>query len=172
MTTFSPRTVTSSQPPRILNIIRATITISLLMFAALFLFGCASVPAPLDLAARTLTSTVQSVDKAMQGFTLADALGTVSTHDQIECRKLYTDYQAAEAVAEAAITTAIKTGDTGSLAATTAALNAASAPLLKFLARFTTSPPAPNWKTNLQSTSEVKPLPWENTMNPVLIYTQ
>lgn len=106
-----------------------------------FFSGCSTIQSPLDLAARTLTSTVQSVDKAMHGFTTADALGLVSAHDQTEARKLYKDYQAAEAVAETAITTAIQSGDTGSLAATTAALNAASGPLLKFLARFTNAPP-------------------------------
>jgi hypothetical protein len=113
------------------------------MMAALVLFsGCRSMT-PLDVAARSLVSTVQTVDSAMQGFTTADALGLVSADEQAQVRKLYADYQAAESVAEVAIITAIKSKDAGSLAAAFAALDAAKIPLLQFLARFTTSPPTP-----------------------------
>lgn len=140
MNTLSPRLVLSTPPPRIIPILSAAISISLLLMTALFLCSCRSM-SPLDVASRSLVSTVQTVDAAVQGFATADALGLVSAADQTEFRKLYADYQAAESVAEVAIITAIKSKDAGSLAAASAALDAAKIPLLKFLARFTTSPP-------------------------------
>lgn len=96
---------------------------------------------PLDVTAKALASTVQSVDVAMQGYATAVVLQLVSDDDQAQVRKLYGDYQAAVFVAETAITTAIKSGDNGRLSAAADALTAARDPLLAFLARFTTSPP-------------------------------
>lgn len=118
----------------------SSVAAPLLVAATLLFSGCVTT-SPLDNSARVLASTVQSVDTAMQGYATAVVLELVSAADQAKVRKLYTDYQAAVVVAETAITHAIKTGDTGSLAATTAALTAARDPLLAFLARFTTSPP-------------------------------
>lgn len=140
--TLSPRaySFTSTQPPRLLPILKATVSICLLLLAALFLCSCRTT-SPLDTSAKLLASTVQSVDTAMQGYATAVVLDLVPADDQAKVRKLYGDYQAAVAVAEAAITHAIKTGDAGSLAATSAALTAARDPLLAFLARLTNSPP-------------------------------
>lgn len=114
-----------------------------IIFAALVLIlnGCATTP--LDRAAKSLASTVQTVDVAMQGYAVAVALDAVSLDDQAKLKKIYADYQAAVALAETAITNAINSGDAGSLAAATAALDASKFQLLAFLARFTTSPPKP-----------------------------
>lgn len=110
----------------------------LLLVAATFLFtGCKSA---LDTNAKILTTTVSSVDVAMKGYAAAVALGAVSTNDQARVRALYAHYQAAEAIAESAIIAAIKTGDAGSLAQTSAALTAAREPLLAYLARFNRPP--------------------------------
>lgn len=117
----------------------AAILCLLLLVAATFLFsGCKSA---LDTNAKILTTTVTSVDVAMKGYAAAVALGAVNTNDQARVRALYSHYQAAESVAEAAIIAAIKTGDSGSLAQTSAALTAAREPLLAYLARFNRPPP-------------------------------
>lgn len=111
------------------------------MCAALVLIsGCRSM-SPLDVSAKTLASTVQTVDVAMQGYGLAVAMDRVPLDDQAKLLKIYADYQAAVTLAETAITNAIKSGDAGSLAAATAALDASKFQLLAFIARFTTSPP-------------------------------
>lgn len=137
----SPRAVISVQPPRILYILSATISISLLLLAALFLSGCTTTPT--DHAAKTLAATVQTVDAAMQGYGLAVALNRVSTSDQAQVRQLYENYQAAVELSELAITHALKSGDNSRLETARGFLDEAREPLLLFLARFTTSPPKP-----------------------------
>ena len=72
----------------------------------------------------------------------ADCVERVKVQDQRQIKKLYESYQAAEAVAELAITNAITTGDSSRLANVSAALNAAKIPLLQYLARFTRPPPS------------------------------
>lgn len=147
MKPLSPRTVTSSHAPhtsplRFLGLIpsAAQRTALLILLPALVLIsGCTTTTT--DRAAKFLASTVQSVDSGMQGYATAVALGVVSAHDQSAVRTLYADYQAAEALAETAITTAIKTGDAGGLASATAALDASKIKLLAFISRFTTAPP-------------------------------
>lgn len=112
-----------------------------LILATLLLFsGCRSM-SPLDVAAKTLTSTVATVDVAMQSYASLVALDVIKVQDQRQVKKLYEDYQAAESVAEVSLLTAIRTGDASSLANFNAALRAAQTPLLTFLARFSTSPP-------------------------------
>ena len=145
MITFSPRTVLSSHSPHTspASLLRGLIPSAVVIMAALVLFSGCVTSSPLDRAAKSLAAIVQSVDSAMQGYATAVVLDLVSDHDQAEVKKLYADYQAAEAVAETAITTALKTGDAGGLVAATSALDAAKLPLLKFVARFTTSPPKP-----------------------------
>jgi hypothetical protein len=137
----SPHLLSQVHPPRLLRLLGAAISISMLILAALLLSACRTT-SPLDVSAKTLASTVQSVDAAMQGYATAVVLDLVKPDDQAKVRKLYEDYQAAVAVAETAITTAIKTGDAGSLAATSAALTAARDPLLAFLARIPRPPDA------------------------------
>lgn len=111
----------------------------LLIASLLFATGCHTTP--LDASAKVLTSTVQTVDSAMTGYAQLVALGQVSVPSQAQARKLYGEYQAAEAIAEASILAAVKTGDTSGLAKSEAALNAAKLPLLQFLSLLTTSPP-------------------------------
>lgn len=72
MTSISPRSY-ETHSPRLLPIIRATITISILMFVALFLFGCAAVT---QTASTTTTQTngVVSVTTARSSiYALGDA---------------------------------------------------------------------------------------------------
>lgn len=127
-------------PPTGFGFRRHVIVLSLLVSAVLT-FGCATTQ--LDRTAKTLATTVQTVDLAMQGYATAVALDAVSLADQAKVEKLYGSYQGAVAIVEVAITTAIKSGHQGNLAATREALTAARDPLLAFLARFTTSPPSP-----------------------------
>lgn len=91
---------------------------------------------PLDVAARSLASTVTAVDSAMTIYAELVALDRVPVRDQVQVAKLYADYQAAETIAETALIHALKTRDASRLASATSALNAAKLPLLKFLARF------------------------------------
>lgn len=144
MNSISPRagigahflhTSRQASPGLVSSVVIAAAITTLVLFS-----GCRSM-SPLDVTTRSLVSTVQSVDAAMQSYADLVALGLVSERDQVKVGKLYADYQAAESVAETALLNALKTRDAGSLAAATAALDAAKLPLLQFLARFTTSPP-------------------------------
>lgn len=110
-----------------------------LLTALAILCGCTTTP--LDRSAKVLTSTVATVDSAMQGYATAVALGAVPVDKQNDVRQLYAQYQTAESIAETAIVAAIKTGDASALEKTSAALIAARDPLLVFLARFNRPPP-------------------------------
>jgi outer membrane biogenesis lipoprotein LolB len=110
-----------------------------LVAALILLAGCAATPT--DRAAKVLASTVQTVDVAMQAYSAAVVLDLVSPADQDQVRRLYSDYQGAQTVFEAALLAALKNGPAGELAAAQAALTAARDPLLQFLARFKPSPP-------------------------------
>lgn len=140
MNPLSPRHLVThppQTPPGLLRLVSSVVS-ALFLATLVLLSGCATTPA--DRAAKTLASVVQTVDVAMQGYATAVVLGAVPANDQTQIKKLYADYQAAVAVAETAITTASNSGDAGSLAAATAALNASRDQLLAFLARFTHSP--------------------------------
>ncbi|MGC3958105.1 MAG: hypothetical protein QM813_09265 [Verrucomicrobiota bacterium] len=73
MTTISPRAFSAHQPPRLLHILRAVIALSLLMFAALFLSGCAAVTQTAT-TSTTQTNGVVSVTTARSSiFAFGDA---------------------------------------------------------------------------------------------------
>lgn len=112
-----------------------------IMLATLILFSGCVTTSPVDRYAKTLTSTVATVDAAMQSYATLVVLGQVSEHDQANVRTLYTNYQAAEFVAEVALKHTLETHDGSGLTLSLETLRAAQLPLLQFLARFTNSPP-------------------------------
>lgn len=137
---FPPASVPAPSHPNSSSASKLGLVGSAVVIAALLFFSAGCATTPTDRAAKLLASTVQTVDVAMQGYATAVVLDAVPLDDQAKLKKIYADYQAAVALAETAITTAIKSGDAGSLAAATAMLNESRDQLLAFLARFTNSP--------------------------------
>ncbi len=111
-----------------------------LLAGTLAFAGCKTTT-PLEASAKLLASTVATVDAAMKAYADAVQIGAVNAASQTQARELYRNYQGAESIAEAAIVSAIKTGDTSALNKASAALVAAREPLLLFLSRLTEAPP-------------------------------
>ena len=98
-------------------------------------------PSPVDSAAKHLAGTVQTVDVAMHNHARSVASDAVKVEDQITVKALYENYQAAVHVAESEIASAIRSGDSGRLAKTTADLTYAREALLGYLAKLNKPPP-------------------------------
>ncbi len=144
MNTLSPRSVTASHTPHTscqASLFGFISIVSGFLLAMLILISGCVTTSPVDRYAKTLTSTVATVDAAMQSFATLVVLGQISEHDQANVRTLYTNYQAAEFVAEVALKHTLETHDGSGLTLSLETLRAAQLPLLQFLARFTTSPP-------------------------------
>ena len=144
MNTLSPRAGTSSHTPhtscQTSSFGFSSIVSGFLLAMLVLISGCVTT-SPVDRATKTLTSTVATVDAAMNSYATLVVLGQVSEHDQANVRTLYANYQAAETVAEAALKSTLETHDASGLTLTLETLRAAQLPLLQFLARFTNAPP-------------------------------
>ena len=91
--------------------------------------GCASG----NPSGRLLATTVQTVDSAMVGWSDWVALGNASTNAEARVRVVYTKYQQAEAVAEAAYLYAAKSGDRSAWDRAAAAMVAARDALISLV---------------------------------------
>lgn len=105
----------------------------LLAIAALLFTGCHTQDVP----GRLLTTTVQTVDGAMQGWGSYVALGKATAEQETTVRAAYSKYQSAEAAAEAAYVASAKTGDASVWQRASDALRASQGALITLVNQFT-----------------------------------
>lgn len=92
-------------------------------------------------AGKTLATTVQTVDGAMQGWAMWVALGKSTPAQEAQVKLAYEKYQAAESIAKNAILDGIKTGNQSGWAAVSAALTNSRTELINLINSFTQTQP-------------------------------
>ena len=97
------------------------------------LLGCATLQSN---SAKTLATTAQTVDAAMQGWASWVVLDQATDEQEAKVRAAYTKYQLAMGVARNAYTISTKTGDTTAWKAAAEALLASKNDLLNLVAEF------------------------------------
>lgn len=101
----------------------------------LLMAGCASFQST---AGKTLATTVQTVDAAMQGWAAYVVIGNPTPQQQAAVKTAYQKYQAAEAIAEKAYVLASASGDQSGWTVAASTLRQCQADLLLLISTFNT----------------------------------